>query len=127
MSSPPDDPILDALLEEVLGGVRPPNLTSQILASLEKRSAADQPLLNDAVDYVLTAMHLGGEFDRLEFLVTGLAFVQAFASLDQAQAGQVVVSLQAWTHLENDFVGQPLQMGSVLVEGGPTSVERPPS
>lgn len=63
-----------------------------------------------------TAMHLGGEFDRWELLITGLAFVQSFASLDQAQPGQVVVSLQAWDHLQTEYKGTQLQMGSVLLD-----------
>ena len=66
-----------------------------------------------------TCMHLGGEFERWEVLITGVAFVQSFAALDQAKAGQVVVSLQSWSHLENKFRGTQLQMGSVLVEAGP--------
>ena len=68
-----------------------------------------------------TALHLGGEFDRWELLITGLAFVQSFAALDQAQAGQVVVSLQAWSHLQVEFNGTQLLMGSVQLE-----VETPP-
>ena len=63
-----------------------------------------------------TAMHLGGEFDRWELLITGLAFVQSFAALDQAQAGQVVASLQAWEHLQAKYKGTQLQMGSVLLD-----------
>ena len=66
-----------------------------------------------------TVMHLGGEMDRWEYLITGLAFVQSFSALDQATAGQVVVSLQAWSHLQDTFVGEQLQMGSVLLEQSP--------
>jgi class 3 adenylate cyclase len=65
-----------------------------------------------------TCMHLGGEFHRWEVLITGLAFVQSFSALEHAKAGQVVVSLQCWTHVENDFRATPLQMGSMLVDGG---------
>ena len=65
-----------------------------------------------------TCMHLGGEFHRWEVLITGLAFVQSFSALEHATAGQVVVSLQCWTHLENGFRGRPLQMGSILIEDG---------
>lgn len=66
-----------------------------------------------------TCMHLGGEYERWEVLITGVAFVQSFAALDQAKAAQVVVSLQSWSYLENKFQGTQLQMGSVLVEAGP--------
>jgi hypothetical protein len=66
-----------------------------------------------------TCMHLGGEFARWEVLITGLAFVQSFAALEQAKAGQVVVSLQSWSQLQDGFQGTQLQMGSVLIEGGP--------
>jgi class 3 adenylate cyclase/tetratricopeptide (TPR) repeat protein len=71
-----------------------------------------------------TCMHLGGEFERWEVLLTGIAFVQSFSAVDHAHAGQVVASLQAWSHLQNDFRGTQLQMGSVLVESGPEGMER---
>lgn len=71
----------------------------------------------------LTCMHLGGEFDRWEILITGLAFVQSFAALAQSHSGQVVASLPAWSLLHDRFNGQQLQMGCVLVETGPA---RPP-
>lgn len=67
-----------------------------------------------------TCMHLGGEFARWEVLITGLAFVQSFAALEQSRPGQVVVSLQAWADLQEGFQGTQLQMGSVLVISGPT-------
>jgi class 3 adenylate cyclase/tetratricopeptide (TPR) repeat protein len=73
-----------------------------------------------------TCMHLGGEFHRWEVLITGLAFVQSFSALDHAEAGQVVVSLQCWTYLQDDFDGTPLQMGSMLVRGGPVHDESIP-
>ena len=66
-----------------------------------------------------TCMHLGGEFHRWEVLITGLAFVQSFSALEHAKAGQVVVSLQCWTHVEKEFRATPLQMGSMLVDSGP--------
>lgn len=66
-----------------------------------------------------TVMHLGGEMDRWEYLFTGLAFVQSFSALDQATAGQVVVSLQAWSHLQDVFAGDQLQMGSVRLQRNP--------
>lgn len=61
-----------------------------------------------------TCMHLGGQFERWEVLITGVAFVQSFAALDQAKAGQVVVSLSAWSYLQDSFQGMQLQMGSAL-------------
>ncbi len=70
-----------------------------------------------------TCMHLGGQFERWEVLITGVAFVQSFAALDQAKAGQVVVSLQAWSHLQDSFQGTQLQMGSALLEAGPKQIE----
>ncbi|HEX4412473.1 MAG TPA: adenylate/guanylate cyclase domain-containing protein, partial [Lacipirellulaceae bacterium] len=70
-----------------------------------------------------TCMHLGGQFERWEVLITGVAFVQSFAALDQAKAGQVVVSLSAWSSLQDRFQGTQLQMGSALLEAGPQLVE----
>lgn len=72
-----------------------------------------------------TCMHLGGEFARWEVLIAGLAFVQSFAALDQAKARQVVVSLNAWSHLQDAFQGTHLQMGAVLVESGPKDTANP--
>src|SRR4051812_37951096 len=73
-----------------------------------------------------TCMHLGGEFHRWEVLITGLAFVQSFSALEHAKAGQVVVSLQCWTHLENGFRATPLQMGPMLIDGGPDGEDPSP-
>jgi class 3 adenylate cyclase/tetratricopeptide (TPR) repeat protein len=66
---------------------------------------------------------IGGVFDRWEFLVSGLAFVQAFSAIDQAQPGQVTVSLQAWSHLASHFQGEQLQMGAMRVTHGPDASE----
>jgi class 3 adenylate cyclase/tetratricopeptide (TPR) repeat protein len=61
-------------------------------------------------------LHIGGVLDRWEFLVSGPAFVQAFTALDKAGPGQVVVSLRGWAHVQAQFAGRQLSMGSVLVE-----------
>ena len=61
-------------------------------------------------------MHIGGVGGRWEFLVSGPAFVQAFAALDHAAAGQVVASLRAWSQINAQFTGRQLPMGSVLIE-----------
>ena len=68
----------------------------------------------------IVILHLGGERQRRELLVAGPAFVQAFTALDKADAGQAVVSLRAWSHIQAKFVGQQLSMGSVLVERSQT-------
>ncbi|MBM4089269.1 MAG: hypothetical protein FJ276_07550 [Planctomycetes bacterium] len=65
----------------------------------------------------VSVLQIGGELDRWELLVSGLAFVQSFAALEQAKSAQVVVSLQSWSLLEDRFVGTHLQMGVVLLDG----------
>ncbi|MGD0897910.1 MAG: adenylate/guanylate cyclase domain-containing protein, partial [Thermoguttaceae bacterium] len=61
-------------------------------------------------------LHIGGVQDRWEFLVSGPAFVQAFAALEKAAPGQVVASMRAWSHVQARAKGRQLPMGSVLVE-----------
>ncbi len=74
-----------------------------------------------AGEFVL--LHLGGVHDRWDFLVSGPAFTQAFSAIDKAGPGQVVASLRAWSHVDAQFTGSRLPMGSVLVEAANTAAE----
>jgi class 3 adenylate cyclase/tetratricopeptide (TPR) repeat protein len=60
-------------------------------------------------------MHLGGEFERREFLVTGPAFEQSFAAVEDAQPGQVVASPPAWQRLGNEFAAHESASGAAVL------------
>lgn len=53
-------------------------------------------------------MHLGGERNRWEFLITGDPLIQVGLAGGQAQPGEVVLSPQAWTLIRNVANGVPL-------------------
>ncbi len=74
----------------------------------------------------LAALHVGGFLNRWDFLISGLAFHQAFAALRQTEAGETAVSLQAWKHLQDDFRGRPRTGGVMLLEDGPREPQGPP-
>ncbi len=56
---------------------------------------------------VLT-MHLGGEYARWEFLVTGDPLVQVGLAGHHARAGEVILSPEAWALVQETAVGSPL-------------------
>ncbi len=67
----------------------------------------------------LAAMHVGGFLHRWDFLISGIAFQQAFAALRQTEAGQSAASLQAWKYLQGEFRGEPRTGGVMLLVDGP--------
>ena len=54
------------------------------------------------------AMHLGGQRDRWEFLITGDPLVQVGRDSRLAEAGDIVLSPPAWQLLQKYAVGRPL-------------------
>ena len=59
------------------------------------------------------AAHIGGMDDRWEFLVGGSPLVQMGIAENQAQPGDVVLSTEAWTLVENQCIGEKLSQGCV--------------
>ena len=64
---------------------------------------------------VLT-MHVGGMYERWEFLVAGTPLTQMSAAEKQAQPGDVVLSAEAWGLVRNMGVGNALPEGGVRLE-----------
>jgi class 3 adenylate cyclase len=61
-------------------------------------------------------VHLGGVFDRWEFLLSGSPLVQMTLAKEQARPGQVVLSPEVWNLVGGHCQGQPLAKGFVALE-----------
>ncbi len=76
----------------------------------------------------ILTMHLGGVFRRWEFLVTGAPLIQAGLAGSQARPGDILLSPEAWTLLQDRAVGAPLLSPpltgstSIAPNGGPKGV-----
>lgn len=57
----------------------------------------------------ILTMHLGGEFGRWEFLVTGAPLIQVGAAGKYAHPGDVVLAPEAWALLKDSCAGTPVQ------------------
>jgi class 3 adenylate cyclase/tetratricopeptide (TPR) repeat protein len=67
---------------------------------------------------ILTA-HLGGAYNRWEFLVTGAPLVQVGSVAHQVRPGEVVLSPQAWALIEDMAAGILLPISSFSKDDGP--------
>lgn len=76
---------------------------------------------------VLT-MHLGGVYGRWEFLVTGAPLIQVGLAGSQAQPGDIILSPEAWSLLQERVVGAPVRVAANpptgSVNGGPKGAVR---
>jgi class 3 adenylate cyclase len=59
------------------------------------------------------SVHLGGVFDRWEFLLSGTPLVQMSLAKQQASPGHVVLSAEVWELVQNFCVGEPVGSGFV--------------
>ena len=48
-------------------------------------------------------LHVGGHFDRLEYLALGTPLLQAFASEHFARSGQIIMSKEAYEYIKPSF------------------------
>ena len=64
----------------------------------------------------MLTMHVGGMYDRWEFLMAGPPLVQMSLAEGQAQAGDVVLSPEAWGFIEEGCTGDALAEGCVRLE-----------
>ncbi len=60
---------------------------------------------------IVSAVHLGGVLDRVEFLLSGSPLTQMSRAQELAAAGQIVLSPEAWALLEADAAGMALAEG----------------
>ncbi|OQY45948.1 MAG: hypothetical protein B6242_09105 [Anaerolineaceae bacterium 4572_78] len=63
---------------------------------------------------VLTA-HIGGVYNRWEFLITGDPLIQVGEASNNAKPGQVVLSPQAWRLVKKQCIGEQLPSGHVHI------------
>jgi class 3 adenylate cyclase len=56
----------------------------------------------------VSSVHLGGVFNRWEFLLSGSPMVQMSQAKDHARPGTIVLSPEAWTLIQHQASGQPI-------------------
>ncbi len=57
----------------------------------------------------ITAAHVGGVFNRWEFLLTGSPLVELGIANNLARAGEIIVAPSAWRLIRNDCVAAPFE------------------
>ncbi len=74
----------------------------------------------------ILTMHLGGEYGRWEFLVTGDPLIQVGRAGQRIGPGEVILSSEAWALVEKVAVGAPLlaPRSTHATAANPTSEER---
>lgn len=68
----------------------------------------------------ITAVHVGGVFNRWEFLLTGNPLVELGIANNLARAGDIIVAPSAWRLIRNDSVAEPLEfeLKESIAQGG---------
>jgi class 3 adenylate cyclase len=72
------------------------------------------------------SVHLGGVFDRWEYLLSGTPLVQMSLAKQQATPGHVVLSAEVWRLIQNFCIGKPLNSGFVEAMSIPRQVNVEP-
>ncbi|MFL5586808.1 MAG: adenylate/guanylate cyclase domain-containing protein [Ktedonobacteraceae bacterium] len=75
----------------------------------------------------VSVMHVGGIFDRWEFLIAGEPLVQVSLAEQYAYPGQVILTPIAWELLRDQCIGQPLPAGHARLYAMPTPPCMPPT
>ena len=83
----------------------------RIREKLTNYQAEDQNLyLKLAISMgAITSAHVGGEFNRWEFLLTGNPLVEVGIANNLAKAGEVIVTPSAWKMIRNDSIAEPIE------------------
>lgn len=68
----------------------------------------------------ITSAHVGGEFNRWEFLLTGNPLVEVGIANNLAKAGEILVTPSAWKLIRNDSLAEPLEfeLRETIAQGG---------
>jgi class 3 adenylate cyclase/tetratricopeptide (TPR) repeat protein len=68
----------------------------------------------------ITAAHVGGVFNRWEFLLTGNPLVELGIANNIAKAGEILVTPSAWRLIRNDCYAEPLEfeLKEAIAQGG---------
>ena len=64
----------------------------------------------------ISILHVGGVFDRMEYIATGSPLLQAFAAEHQASQRDVVISPQAWSMIAPYFTAHLQTSGYAVLE-----------
>ncbi|HMS00868.1 MAG TPA: adenylate/guanylate cyclase domain-containing protein [Anaerolineales bacterium] len=68
----------------------------------------------------ITSSHVGGVFNRWEFLLTGNPLVEVGIANNLAQASEILVAPSAWKLIRNDSIGEPIEfeLKETIAQGG---------
>ena len=68
----------------------------------------------------ITTAHVGGVFNRWEFLLTGNPLVELGIANGIAQAGEIIITPSAWRLIRNDSVAEPVEfeLKDAIAQGG---------
>jgi class 3 adenylate cyclase/tetratricopeptide (TPR) repeat protein len=68
----------------------------------------------------INTAHVGGVFNRWEFLITGTPLVELGIANNLAQAGEILVTPSAWKLIRNDCVAEPMEfeLKDTIAQGG---------
>src|SRR5919108_5221530 len=68
----------------------------------------------------ISTAHVGGVFNRWEFLITGTPLVELGIANQLAQAGDILVTPSAWKLIRNDCDGEPIEfeLKDTIAQGG---------
>jgi class 3 adenylate cyclase/tetratricopeptide (TPR) repeat protein len=77
----------------------------------------------------ITTAHVGGVFNRWEFLLTGNPLVELGIANNLAQAGEIIITPSAWRLIRNDCVAVPVEfeLKDAIAQGGRLSELNKPS
>ena len=68
----------------------------------------------------ITSVHVGGVFNRWEFLLTGNPLVEVGIANNIAKAGEILITPSAWRLIRNDSLGSPVEfeLKDAIAQGG---------
>ena len=68
----------------------------------------------------ITTAHVGGEFNRWEFLITGTPLVELGIANNLANAGEIIITPSSWKLMRNDCMALPLEfeLKEAIAQGG---------
>jgi class 3 adenylate cyclase/tetratricopeptide (TPR) repeat protein len=78
----------------------------------------------------ITSAHVGGVFNRWEFLLTGNPLIEVGIANNLAKAGEILVTPSAWKLIRNDSIGEPIEfeLKESIAQGGRlTGLNKPSS
>ncbi|MCC6299610.1 MAG: AAA family ATPase [Anaerolineales bacterium] len=94
----------------------------RVREKLTNYQAEDQNLyLKLAVSMgAITSAHVGGVFNRWEFLLTGNPLVEVGIANNLAKAGEILVTPSAWKLIRNDSLAEPIEfeLKESIAQGG---------